>query len=349
MVSSNPLISSLYFPESNFSTGLLTIPELPGLQKLHAGKVREIFGKPNAKELVMITTDRLSAYDHIVCTIPRKGAVLNLLTQWWGEHLSGIIPNHVIAIPHPNALIAKKLDMFPVEFVVRGYLSESSSATSLWHSYSKGQKNLYGVDLPEGLTANEKLPFPIITPTTKAGEGEHDTPLTYKEAKQLVDAQFGDRTYDYVTKKALEIYQRVQIILGERDILLADTKFEFGINENGEITLADEILTPDNSRLWWATTYNQAMNNGESPKDFSKEPFRKWLAAHGFKGNSQVPPIPKNVIDDVEQAYSTLYSLVTGKQIPKQPKTPEMLLKQIKFSISHHRFPTLSPQAKEPT
>ncbi len=325
--------SLLHFPRENFSRGLFTISELPGLQKIHSGKVREIFSNADAAELVMITTDRLSAYDHVVCTIPRKGAVLNLLTQWWGQQLSDVIQNHIISVPHPNVLIAKKLDMLPVEFVVRGYLSESSSSTSLWHSYSQGEENPYGIDLPNGLVANEQLPFPVITPTTKAKEGEHDTPLTREQARRLIDDQYGKGVYDAVAEKSLSIFQKAQLILGEKGILLADTKFEFGVDKNGILTLADEILTPDNSRLWWADTYRKALDKGDNPKDFSKEPFRRWLALRGFTGDSPIPHVPTDVSNEVGEAYVALYSLVTGKRVPKQSKNQQSLIRQIQRSL----------------
>lgn len=324
--------ASLHFPQENFSKGLNTVSELPGLKKIHSGKVREIFQKPST-ELVMVTTDRLSAYDVVIATVPKKGAVLNLLTQWWGQQLADIVPNHITSVPHPNVLIATPLEMLPVEFVVRGYLSQSSSTTSLWHSYSQGIENPYGISLPSGLKPNEQLPLPVITPTTKGQIGQHDTPLTYEQAKQLVDSQFGEGIYDRVAIKSLQIFQRAQEILGTRGILLADTKFEFGINKNGVIILGDEIITPDNSRLWWAETYKQSLNLGESPKDFSKEPFRRWLANHGFTGNSPTPHIPTKIINEVSDIYSALYSLVTGKRIPRQPKSQQSLLKQIQMSL----------------
>lgn len=323
---------SLPFPQENFSRGLNTVSELPGLQKIYSGKVREIFQKPSG-ELVIVTTDRLSAYDVVVATVPKKGAVLNLLTQWWGEQLVDIVPNHILSVPHPNILVAKHLEMLPVEFIVRDYLSQSSSTTSLWHSYSQGIENPYGISLPSGLKPNEQLPGPVITPTTKARIGEHDTPLTYEQAKQLVDSQFGNGTYDIVVAKSLQIFQRAQEILHKKGILLADTKFEFGIDKNGIITLGDEIITPDNSRLWWADTYKQSLHVRENPRDFSKEPFRRWLANHGFTGNSPIPHIPTRIINDVSDTYTALYSLVTGKRIPEQPKTQQALIKEIQLSL----------------
>lgn len=322
-------------PTNNFSNGLYVVDSIPNLLKIYSGKVRDIFVTTERKSLFIVTTDRLSAFDHIICTVPNKGAVLNLLTQWWCEQTVDIIPNHLIAVPHPNAMFTKPLKMIPVEFVVRGYLSRSSSQTSLWNYYSKHKDNPYGIELPDSLDANRELPQLIITPTTKAGNGLHDLALTYKQAKKLVDDQFGNGTYDNTCNSALKIFKRASNILLQKGILLADTKFEFGIAGDSVITLADEVITPDNSRLWLLATYDEALSHNEDPKDFSKEPFRKWLAAHGYTGNEPIPEIPTSVINAVAKSYTDFYRLLTGRTLPGRIKSTAKLLKELRSASSN--------------
>ncbi len=225
-----------------------TIPELPNHYK---GKVRENYDLPGDRR-VIIATDRLSAFDRILTCIPYKGQILTQIARYWFDKTGDICPNHVIDYPDPNVVIGKRLDILPVEIVVRGYLAGTTS-TSILTLYKMGQRAMYGITLPDGLKPNQKLPEAIITPTSKAFDGGHDEPLTPDEivSRGLLTAEQWATLKDY----ALKLFARGQQMAAERGLILVDTKYEFGTDENGKIILADEIHTPDSSRYWIAESY----------------------------------------------------------------------------------------------
>ncbi|PPR68158.1 MAG: Phosphoribosylaminoimidazole-succinocarboxamide synthase, partial [Alphaproteobacteria bacterium MarineAlpha3_Bin1] len=220
-------------------------PELPGHQ---SGKVRESYDLPDGRR-VMIATDRQSAFDHVLTAVPCKGQVLNQTAMFWFDQTQDICPNHVIEAPDPNIVFGQRLDMLPVEMVVRDYMTGSTD-TSIWPMYERGERVLYGHDFPDGLVKNQKLPGTILTPTTKAAQGEHDAPITTIE---IVEQNLlSQDQWDKLAELSLAIFARGREIANDNGLILVDTKYEFGLDRDGHITLADEIHTPDSSRYWIA-------------------------------------------------------------------------------------------------
>src|SRR5512141_2611611 len=229
---------------------------LPGKQ---AGKVRDWYPLPGGRRL-LVTTDRLSAFDRILAKVPYKGQVLNQLSAWWFEQTKDIIANHFSSVPDPNVSIVTTVKPLPIEVIVRGYITGVTS-TALWYRYSIGERTIYGYDFPEGLKKNQALPEPIITPTTKGGVTGHDERLTGAEVteKGLLDAQI----WEQVQFAALAIFKRGQEIARKAGLILVDTKYEFGIAPDGSVMLIDEVHTPDSSRYWKADTYLEQFNLGD--------------------------------------------------------------------------------------
>jgi phosphoribosylaminoimidazole-succinocarboxamide synthase len=308
-------------PYDNFSRGLYQteISELG--DPTYQGKVRDswIVKHDGDIQRVLVTTDRQSAYDRIVGTVPGKGQVLNSLSAFWFEQTQDIIPNHVIAVPHPNVTIAKQaVETLPVEVIVRGFMAKSSTSTSVYHNYiDQGRKEIYGIEFPEGLKANEEFPMgPIVTPTSKAEQGSHDEELTDTQASDIVDDSYGDGTWQQVRETALALYTRARDYSESHGLLLVDTKYEFGFNSAGELMLIDEIHTPDSSRYWLSKTYAERFAAGNNPESFDKEILRRWLAEQGFKGEGPIPPIDNVVIDRMAEAYTVPYRMLTGQDLP---------------------------------
>ncbi|WP_342363333.1 phosphoribosylaminoimidazolesuccinocarboxamide synthase [Terrarubrum flagellatum] len=282
------------------------IPELPSHYK---GKVRENYDLPDGRRII-IATDRLSAFDIILTSIPFKGQVLTQTARYWFEETKDICPNHVLAYPDPNVVIAKRLDILPVEIVVRGYLA-GTTGTSILTKYKKGEREMYGVRLPDGMRDNQKLPEAIITPTTKAFDGGHDEPLS--EAEILSKKLLTEEQWRTLSRYALALFARGQKLAGERGLILADTKYEFGIDSQGEIILADEIHTPDSSRYWIAASYEKNFAAGERPESFDKDFVRAWVAARCDPYKDPIPEIPAALIEQTSQVYIRAYEMITGK------------------------------------
>ncbi len=283
-----------------------TIPELPNHYR---GKVRDNYDLPDGRR-VMIATDRLSAFDRILCAIPFKGQVLTQTARYWFERTADLCPNHVLAYPDPNVVIGRRLDILPVEVVVRGYLA-GTTGTSILPLYKAGQRTMYGVSLPEGLRDNQVLPAPILTPTSKAFDGGHDEPLTpagIVEAGLLTAAQWAE-----LSRLALALFARGQAMAAERGLILADTKYEFGLDGEGRITLADEIHTPDSSRYWQAASYPARFAAGEKPESFDKDFVRNWVVARCDPYRDEVPPIPDDVVLATAAVYIQAYETITGQ------------------------------------
>ena len=283
-----------------------TIPELP---KHYRGKVRDNYDLPDGRRII-IASDRLSAFDIILAAIPFKGQVLTQTARFWFEETADICPNHVLEYPDPNVVVGQRLDILPVEIVVRGYLA-GTTATSILTMYKAGKREMYGVTLPDGMRENEKLPHPIITPTTKAGDGAHDAPLSpadILEQRLLTSAQWKS-----VSETALALFERGQGIARARGLILADTKYEFGVDANGRILLADEIHTPDSSRYWFLESYESRFARGEKPESFDKDFVRNWVAARCDPYKDPIPAIPPEVILDAARVYIALYERMTGK------------------------------------
>ena len=278
---------------------------LPGRS---VGKVRVSYSLPN-NERLFITTDRLSAFDQIVAVVPYKGQILNQLAAWWFAHTKDIINNHIISLPDPNATIAKGATPLPVEVIVRGVMT-GSTGTSIWKQYEQGKREMYGHSFADGIAKNTLLPEVIITPTTKGDAGAHDEPLTNAEVvgRGLVDAA----TWTTVQKAALALFTRGQEIAKRAGLLLADTKYEFGTLPNGEVIIIDEMHTPDSSRFWELSSYEERLAAGKEPESLDKEPIRLALDAIGYRGDGTPPVLDEAVIATTTKRYIAAYERLTG-------------------------------------
>jgi len=279
------------------------------LPNKQAGKVREWYDLPDGKRLI-ITTDRLSAFDRILASVPYKGQVLNQLSAWWFEQTKDIIHNHLISIPDPNASIVTTVQPLAIEVIVRGYIT-GVTTTALWYRYSIGERNIYGYDFHEGLKKNQALPEPIITPTTKGGATGHDERLTCAEVteKGLLD----EATWNQVQSAALAIFKCGQEVASKAGLILVDTKYEFGIAPNGSVMLIDEVHTPDSSRYWKADTYEEKFNTGNEPENFDKEFVRIAYAEKGYRGDGEIPSMPDDLWVAASERYITIYEMLTSK------------------------------------
>ena len=274
------------------------------------GKVRDQYDLGN--QMALITTDRQSAFDRVLASIPFKGQVLNLTSAWWFDQTKDIIPNHIINIPDPNVTLAKKCKVFPIEFVVRGYITGSTS-TSLWTVYNKGDREYCGNALPEGLIKNQKLKANMLTPTTK--EEHHDRPITPKEI--VSENWMTKEDWEYCSEKALELFSFGQKKAMEHGLILVDTKYEMGRNEAGEIVLIDEIHTPDSSRYWIADSYEKQMGKNQEPENIDKEFLRLWFMDNcdPYKDDT-LPPAPSDLVTELSSRYIYLYETITGGLFP---------------------------------
>lgn len=288
------------------------IPELPNYYR---GKVRENYDLPDGRR-ILISTDRLSAFDRAIAAIPCKGQVLTQTARYWFEQTADICPNHVLEYPDPNVVISTRLDILPVEIVVRGYLA-GSTGTSILTMYKQGLREMYGVRLPNGLRDNQSLPEPIITPTSKAFDGGHDAPLS---ADQIIDeGLLTSQQWDTVSRYALALFARGQALAAERGLILADTKYEFGTDNHGVIVLADEIHTPDSSRYWMADSYGARFAAGDKPESFDKDFVRNWVVARCDPYTQELPPIPPELIAQTSAVYVQAYETITGRSFVPPP------------------------------
>lgn len=276
------------------------------LGERHQGKVRDFYSYNGQR--VTITTDRQSAFDQVLGLIPFKGSVLNELAAWWFHHTRHIIPNHVISTPDPNVLISDDCQAVGVEMIVRGYLS-GATKTSIWHSYSQGERIIYGLEFPDGMVKNQRLPQPVITPTTHATAGSHDERLTRQQI--LADQIVPKDIYEEMERVSLELFKEGQRVASQHGLILVDTKYEFGMVD-GKLLLIDEIHTPDSSRFWKADTYEERMKAGEEPENFDKEFLRLWYVERGYSGDGPPPRMTDELIVQVAQRYIELYEILTG-------------------------------------
>ncbi len=282
------------------------IAELPNP---YFGKVRDCYDLPDGKRL-LISSDRISAFDQILAVIPWKGQVLTQLARYWFEKTQDIAENHVISYPDPNVVLGRKLTILPVEIVVRGYLAGTTS-TSILTRYSKGQRQMYGHRLPDDLHPNQPLPQAIITPTSKAFDGGHDEPLTAEEI--VATGLLTKSQWDEVSQKALALFSRGQKMAADRGLILVDTKYEFGTDGEGNILLADEIHTPDSSRYWIAEGYRKAFESGDRPPSFDKDVIRSWVVARCDPYKDPVPDIPLEMIEKTAKVYIDAFEAITGQ------------------------------------
>ncbi len=269
------------------------------------GKVRDIYLLPPKR--ILITTDRQSAFDRILGTIPLKGQVLNRIAHYWFEKTADIAPNQVLAVPDPNVTVARELKMLPVEIVVRAYLTGSTS-TSVWTNYSRGVRHFCGIALPDGMVKNQPFLAPIITPTTKSQD--HDESIS---PKQILERGLVERdTWEQVEQLALALFARGAELAARQGLILVDTKYEMGLDEEGRITVADEIHTPDSSRYWITSTYEERHRRGEEPESLDKEFLRLWLKERGIS-DQHIPPLDDEIRVQVAQRYIGLFERLTGQ------------------------------------
>jgi phosphoribosylaminoimidazole-succinocarboxamide synthase len=291
-----------------------------------SGKVRDWYDLPDGNRL-LVTTDRLSAFDRILARVPYKGQAVNQLTNWWFDKTADIIANHKVSVPDPNAVVATVAEPFLVEVVVRGYIT-GVTGTALWYRYELGERDIYGYHFPEGLKKNSALPEPILTPTTKGVGGAHDERLTCADVaeKGLLDK----RTWDQLQAAALALFARGQEVATKAGLILVDTKYEFGRAKDGSILLIDEVHTPDSSRFWKADTYPARFAAGEEPENFDKEFVRLAYAEKGYRGDGEIPQVPAALWVAASERYIKIYEMLTGNTLeagsyPVEPRLVENL------------------------
>jgi phosphoribosylaminoimidazole-succinocarboxamide synthase len=284
----------------------LRVTDYEGLGRRYEGKVRDVYVQPPHR--ILVATDRLSAFDRIIAAIPFKGQVLNQLSAWWFEQTRDVVANHVVAVPDPNVTIGREAEALKVEVVVRGYITGVTD-TALWTLYEQGTHRPYGLDLPAGLRKNDRLPEPVLTPTTKGGPGEHDERLSSEEVVErgIVPAAL----WQQVQEAALEVFRRGSEVASAAGLILVDTKYEFGLID-GKLALIDEIHTPDSSRYWLADSYAADHAAGREPEGLDKEYVRRWLKSQGYTGEGPVPTPPPEVVIELAQRYISAYERLTG-------------------------------------
>jgi phosphoribosylaminoimidazole-succinocarboxamide synthase len=303
-----------------------TIPELPNHYR---GKVRDNYDLPDGRRII-IASDRLSAFDRILTAIPCKGQVLTQIARFWFDETRDICANHVIGYPDPNVLVCRRLAILPVEVVVRDYLT-GTTGTSIWPIYRAGRREIYGIRFPDGLHENQKLAATVVTPTTKAPEGEHDEPVT---PDQIISrGLLTQEQWRNVSDLALALFARGRAIATERGLILVDTKYEFGLDPEGRILLADEIHTPDSSRYWIAETYERRFAAGEPPDTLDKDFLRRWVTARCDPYRDPIPEIPREVVLKTARIYIDAYETITGKTF--EPPSPDIpILARIRANLT---------------
>jgi phosphoribosylaminoimidazole-succinocarboxamide synthase len=293
--------------------------DLDTLGAKHEGKVRDSYSTPDGKRVIVVT-DRISAFDRVLGTLPLKGQVLNRLSAWWFEQTRDVAPNHLLDVPDPNVTIGVECEPLPVEFVVRAHVTGVTS-TSIWSHYARGERVFCGHRLPDGLRKHERLPEPILTPSTKGERGDHDVSASRDEI--LAMGRITARDFDAAAEHAMALFARGQRICAERGLILVDTKYELGRAPDGTIMVIDEIHTPDSSRFWYESTYQRRFEAGEDPESFDKEYVRRWLAAEGFEGDGPVPTIPDDVRVEASRRYMAACEQIWGR--PFEPDLSDPL------------------------
>jgi len=311
--------------------GVLTEAHFPELPGYYRGKVRENYDLPDGRR-ILISTDRQSAFDQVLAAVPFKGQVLTQTARFWFEATADICPNHVLDTPDPNVVVGRRLAMLPVEMVVRDYLTGSTD-TSVWPMYKAGRRDMYGLAFPDGLGKNDKLPATILTPTTKAEIGAHDAPISAAEI--VAGGLLTQRQWDEVAELSLALFARGREIAAGNGLILVDTKFEFGLDPQGRITLADEILTPDSSRYWQASSYAARQDAGHEPDSLDKEFLRLWIAARCDPYHQPIPPIPDDTLVEFSGKYISLFERVTGRSF-EAPAAGEPVKARIRRNLASY-------------
>ena len=299
--------------------------QLPGQKAVYHGKVRDVYDMGDT--LLFVTTDRYSAFDRNLAVIPNKGALLSSITKWWFEQTKNIVNNHIISYPDANVIWCKKYKVLPLEVVVRGYITGVTN-TSLWQTYQDGQRDYGEFILPDGLKKNDKLPYPVLTPTTKFEK--HDRNLTPEKA--VKEGLIDKKNWQDVQKIALKLFTFGQNIASKKGLILVDTKYEFGIDKDNNIVLIDEIHTPDSSRYWLASSYKERLQQNLEPENYDKEYLRLWFRDkfNPYK-DKDAPVVPQKVINELEKRYKFIYKQLTGKTFI--PPTRNNINKDIEQNI----------------
>jgi len=308
-------------------TNTLQKTEFQSLGEVYHGKVRDNYINRANNQRIIIASDRLSAFDRIITTIPFKGQLLNQLSVFWFNITKNLVPNHIISNPDPNVCIVKECETFPIEMVIRGYITGSA-----WRDYEKGEL-ISGIKFPEGLKKHQRLENPIITPSTKAEIGEHDIHISKEDIldKNLVDRETYEILEDYTTK----LFEFGQNFCAKNNLILVDTKYEFGRTKEGEIVLIDEIHTPDASRFWILDTYEKKFKNDEEPDVLDKEFFRQWLINEkNYMGDGPIPDIPDYIRVELAKRYVQSFETITGESF--KPGTGESIQERIQKNLKLH-------------
>jgi phosphoribosylaminoimidazole-succinocarboxamide synthase len=292
----------------------------------YQGKVRDNYSKGN--RMIMITTDRISAFDHVLGTIPFKGQILNKMAVFWFDQTKDIVKNHIIDVPDPNVMVVEKCKGIPVEMVIRGYITGS-----LWRDYESGKRDMYGIRFKDGLKKDQKFPEPIITPSTKEEYGKHDMPISNKEiiARKLLTPE----QLDKIEKIAVKLFKRGTEIAAKNGLILVDTKYEFGFDEKDNIVLMDEIHTPDSSRYWIKETYEELFREGKEQQILDKEHIRNWLRSQGFSGEGVPPKLSNEIKVELAIKYMKVYETITGELFIAETGD---VLKRITKNLKDHSY-----------
>jgi phosphoribosylaminoimidazole-succinocarboxamide synthase len=286
----------------------LSTTHFPELGEKYEGKVRDNYIKDGRRTIIV--TDRISAFDRVLGTLPLKGQILNTAAAWWFKETAKIADNHVISTPDPAVMVVEECSPLPVEMIVRAYLTGTTS-TSAWVHYANGARTFCGHPLPDGLKRNQKLPEVLLTPSTKAAQGDHDVSASREEILSLTGMPAAD--FDNAAAKAMALFAHGQKVCAERGLILVDTKYEFGKTKDGRIVVIDEIHTPDSSRFWFTNTYAERFAAGEQPESFDKEYVRRYLKDLGFDGDGPIPAIPDDVKVEASRRYVEAVETITGQ------------------------------------
>jgi phosphoribosylaminoimidazole-succinocarboxamide synthase len=297
--------------------------EFPELGEKYEGKVRDCYIRDGKRTIVV--TDRLSAFDVVLGTIPFKGQVLNQMAAFWFEATADLAPNHVINVPDPTVMVARECQLLPVEFVMRGYITGVTS-TSIWTHYQKGARVFCGHDLPEGMRKNQRLPRALLTPSTKAEKGEHDRSVSRAEVLEMGLLSAAD--FDLAADMCARVFAFGQGEALRRGLILVDTKYEIGRRPDGSLCFIDEIHTPDSSRYWYANDYQERFDRGEEPRGLDKEYVRRTLADQGYRGDGPPPPLTDDVRTEAARRYIQVCELVTGRPFVANTDEPNARIRR---------------------
>jgi phosphoribosylaminoimidazole-succinocarboxamide synthase len=298
--------------------------EFPTLGAKYEGKVRDNYTTRDGRRFIVVT-DRISAFDRVLGTLPLKGQILNRLAAWWFEQTAHVTPNHVLRVPDPNIIEAIECKPLPVEMVVRAYVTGVTS-TSIWTHYAAGKREFCGNVLPEGLKKNQKLAAPILTPSTKAEQGDHD--VSASRAEILAMGHITPADFDQAADAAMRLFEFGSKLCAERGLVLVDTKYEFGKTPEGKIVVIDEVHTPDSSRFWFARSYEERFRSGQEPESFDKEYVRRYLSQLGFKGDGPIPAIPDDVRVEATRRYIEAYETITGEAFVPDMEPPHARMRR---------------------